>query len=163
MKLVLRQSALFISAAIFIVSLIVHLSTFVPAHAISMKQVGILHILSMGSTFLITPFQAKFSRDWFKLATKKSKMALKFVGAYAVLNFALFAYLMEGHPGESNGKYYIHDHGRKIRDISEDEYIRFNALLTRGFSGHWLIFSLLPFVFFKDVYPQQEKQNNNNS
>ena len=41
-----------------------------------------------------------------------------------------------------------------IRAITSTEYARFRALEVRGFSGHWLMFSLVPFVFFTWPWPR---------
>ena len=67
---------------------------------------------------------------------------------YAFINFAMFFVLMEGgSPDVKNGSYYLHNHGKKIRDLTQDEYKRFQAYEVRGFSGHWIIFSLVPTLF----------------
>jgi hypothetical protein len=69
--------------------------------------------------------------------------------AYAVINFALFFVLSEGGvPEERDGKYVLHNHGNVIRELSEEEYERQNAYVLRGFSGHWMVFYLLPLLFF---------------
>jgi len=77
---------------------------------------------------------------------------------YAFINFALFMVLMEGgSPSVKNGSYYLHSHGRKIRDITKDDYQRFLAYEVRGFSGHWMIFAILPTVYFLTVHPKLQQ------
>lgn len=74
---------------------------------------------------------------------------------YAFINFALFIALMEGgSPTVKNGRYYLDSHGQKIRDITEEEYQRFLAYEVRGFSGHWMLFSIVPMVYFLTVHPK---------
>ena len=63
--------------------------------------------------------------------------------------------LMEGViPAEKEGRYYLHGHGRKIRDLEEGEYRQFRAYEVRGFSGHWMLFSVIPMTFFFYIYPE---------
>lgn len=73
---------------------------------------------------------------------------------YTLVNFALFAALVPGSPAVENGTFVLQSHGRKIREISEEEYRRFRAYEVRGFSGHWMLFSLLPTVYFLVAYPR---------
>jgi len=71
---------------------------------------------------------------------------------YTFLNFALFLGLTRGLTAERRGShYYLHSHGAKVRDITAAEYHRHRALWLRGFSGHWILFSLIPFVYFRYV------------
>ena len=77
---------------------------------------------------------------------------------YAFINFALFMVLMEGgSPSSKNGTYYLHSHGRKIRDITKKEYQRFLAYEVRGVSGHWMIFSIVPMAYFLTVRPKLQE------
>jgi hypothetical protein len=65
--------------------------------------------------------------------------------AYALINFALFFLLSEGGvPAVRDGKYVLHNHGKVIRELSEDEYELQKAYVLRGFSGHWMVFYLVP-------------------
>ena len=74
---------------------------------------------------------------------------------YACINFALVTALMEGgSPSAENGNYYVHSHGQKIRDITREEYQRFRAYEVRGFSGHWIVFSIVPMAYFLTVHPK---------
>ena len=73
--------------------------------------------------------------------------AIAFV--YAIVNFDLFTKLMEdGSPAFYDNRYFLHRHGEWVRDLSREEYQRYLAYEVRGFSGHWMIFSLLPTVYF---------------
>ena len=63
--------------------------------------------------------------------------------------------LMEGvSPAEKEGRYYLHSHEKKIQDLDEGEHRRFRAYEVRGFSGHWMLFSVIPMTFFFYIYPE---------
>ena len=69
--------------------------------------------------------------------------------AYALINFALFFFLSKGGvPDVRDGKYVLHNHGQVIRELSEDEYELQKAYVVRGFSGHWMVFYLVPALVF---------------
>lgn len=67
-------------------------------------------------------------------------------GMYAAVNFVVFFLTMSlvfgrGEPRLQNGNYVIRGkRGAVIRPSSEQEYHHFNAVLLRGFSGHWMVF-----------------------
>lgn len=68
---------------------------------------------------------------------------------YAVANFAFFIVATQGgNPSFEEGKYFLKDHGRTIREISASEYAFFKTNELRGFSGHWLVFYYVPFAYF---------------
>ena len=81
--------------------------------------------------------------------------------AYTFVNFMLFFYLSEGaSPGISIGSYVLQSHGTVIRELTESEYNWQQAYILRGFSGHWLIFYLLPAVYFWYSTPEQDTSEN---
>lgn len=64
---------------------------------------------------------------------------------YAGINFALFYSLMQdGNPQIENGRYVLSLHGETTREINQDEYNKYQMYEVRGFSGHWMLFYLLP-------------------
>jgi len=74
--------------------------------------------------------------------------------AYALINFALFLFLSEGGTPElRDGKYVLHDHGRIIRELTEQEYHLQKAYVLRGFSGHWMYFYIISGLYF--WFPKQ--------
>ena len=139
----------------FFTSLIVHLTTFFgidPAKHV--PWVWVLH-LSIFIVFIpmlfvqgLTPkkdFWSKF------LATMPRwvRYTVKAFFAYAIVNFALFFFLSKGGVTDvRDGKYVLHNHGNVIRELTEDEYQLQNAYVLRGFSGHWMIFYLIPALYF---------------
>ncbi len=64
-----------------------------------------------------------------------------FCFVYAILNFMFFVNTGLGRgPSISDGKYVLHNHGTLIKEISENEYLRFKAMEIRGFSVLWMVF-----------------------
>lgn len=77
---------------------------------------------------------------------------------YAFVNFGLFVKNMEGGvPGRDGDNYYLHSHGRKIRDLAEKEYRQFHVYEVRGFSGHWMVFYLIPAAYFLVAEPKARR------
>ena len=69
--------------------------------------------------------------------------------AYAALNFLLFILATDGgSPSIKDGKFILQSHGQFIRELSSAEYATCKANEVRGFSGHWLAFYFVPFVYF---------------
>ena len=77
---------------------------------------------------------------------------------YAVASFAVLSALAsEGCPVEENGSYHLEDHGEVVRELTKEEYQHLEALKVRGFSGLWILFSVLPVVFFKYLHGPMER------
>ncbi len=66
---------------------------------------------------------------------------------YTFFNF-FTAFQSGGTPDIRNGEYVLHNHGRIIRHLTEAEYHQERARVARGFSGHWLLFYLIPALYF---------------
>jgi len=148
-----------------VASLYLHLLTFFPSIKISMGQVFYMHfivLLLFGSVFLSLRGHVKYDKVAISMKSRLNAFlrVIKTIPNYAILiaicsflyafiNFSIFLTLMEGgSPEENNGIYYLHNHGQKIRDLTFSEYQRFLAYEVRGFSGHWIIFSLIPTIFY---------------
>lgn len=75
---------------------------------------------------------------------------------YVLVNFVLFFFLMSGgSPSEINGKYVLQTHGQMVRELTVQEYHQQKAYVLRGFSGHWMIFYLIPALYF--WYPRSDR------
>ena len=139
-----------LAAAVLIVSLVVHVSTFLGIDPME-KWPGVMLIhLAIFPPFIAAisyanriggPKQGRQDRvidtapRWLRILT-----GLFF--AYALVNFAIFLVLVEGGgPHERDGKYLLTSHGTVLRELSEAEYHRQRAYVVRGFSGHWMLFS----------------------
>lgn len=158
--------------SVFLLSLIAHLLTFVSVVPIAMSMVWPLHIGAMLSfvpmVFSAQRFQKKnaelFSgRDIRKFFTPFISARLSVLCTcaflYAMFNFAMMLYhLPEGGPHFENGRYEIRSHGRTSRVITKQEYEQLQAYEVRGFSGHWILFSLFPTIFFLKVVPAIEEK-----
>jgi hypothetical protein len=69
---------------------------------------------------------------------------------YVIINFLVFMVLVkDGSPKEENGKFYLVDHGRVTRQITKQEHQQYEAYVVRGFSGHWILFTILPALYFR--------------
>lgn len=175
-----------VALAVFGVSAAVHACTFLPFIPVSMNFAWPLHLMTMavfaamvislvryqkrslpkptGSIFAKWRSAAAQSRAFQSqlLSAIPLYLIILCIGAfiYAAVNFALFIELMkDGGPAVQDGKYYLRNHGKISREITRAEYKRYCAYEVRGFSGHWMIFSLVPAVYFLAVYPRlQESQ-----
>lgn len=154
----LKQTLGLIALVGFMISLLVHLLTYVGINAASFfPPIWLLHI---GIFVVFIPFvlstqsiQREHQRNALGVILKDvplwAKLVLGFVFAYAMINFMLFIGLSEGgSPAIENGRYILQSHGTFIRELTESEYNWQQAYITRGFSGHWLLFYLAPAVYF---------------
>ncbi len=163
-----------IAATIAIASLCCHLSTFIARPIVPAPAFGILHVATMAIFFtMILSLQAharlqpmveqsglfgrlrasnQQSRDFqarvLSLLPPKAGLLCVATFLYACVNFGIFMMQVEGSTAQKDGQYYLHNHGTKIRDITVAEAQQHRRLVTRGFSGHWLLFSTLPAVYF---------------
>jgi hypothetical protein len=97
------------------------------------------------------------SRTYMAQIIKSVSMTIRILCAavfiYTLVNFALFIKYSEGGgPFTENGKYYLKSHGHIIRELSEQEFYRFRSYELRGFSGHWILFSFIPAVYFLTLH-----------
>jgi hypothetical protein len=65
---------------------------------------------------------------------------------YALINFVWFINTMPYTVAENASGYYLHNHGSFIRSIIKEEYLYYQSIVTRGFSGHWIVFSCASMV-----------------
>lgn len=163
-----------IAAVVAIASLCYHLSTFITRSLVPAPVFGILHVATIAIFItMILSHQAhsrlqpkvaqsglfgnlraasRQSRDFqarvLSLVPPAARLLCVAIFAYAGVNFGLFLLQVDGSTAQIDGQHYLHNHGVKIRDITVAEAQRHRRLVTRGFSGHWLLFSTLPAVYF---------------
>lgn len=144
-----------LSALGLVVSLAIHLSTFLPGCALETGQVWPLHICVFPLFFIAirklrndgtldkeNSFVPADAPRWMR------RMAAVFF-VYAGVNFAmLFVHTRDGGPGMRDGKFVRQSHGRVISEITEAEYHQLQAYVARGFSGHWMLFYYAPMISF---------------
>ncbi|QCP52183.1 hypothetical protein FAZ95_23655 [Trinickia violacea] len=67
---------------------------------------------------------------------------------YTVLNFYFSLLGISGNPAIKAGQYVLENHGRVVRSLSAAEFTSLRARVTRGFSGHWMLFYFLALAYF---------------
>lgn len=68
---------------------------------------------------------------------------------YAIVNFGLFMVRSGGASVQQRrGETVLTTHGRVVRKVTSEEAARHEVLVARGFSGHWMVFYLMPTLFF---------------
>ena len=169
-----------IALVIFTISALAHILTFIPALAISMTQTWWLHLATMGIFFAMIlssvslQKRARLNVDDGTSARKRSnryqlalmKMApvrfrflVVILFVYALVNFGAMMINTEGAtPAFENEVYFLHHRGDHVRDLTLGEYNRMRAFQVRGFSGHWMIFSVVAMVYFRYVLPRFKAQ-----
>jgi hypothetical protein len=140
----------------FILSLAVHIASLF--HIDVAQYFSFVWVLHLGIFVVFIPFvfisrklfgnrlSPNFLQDNFSVQVI---MLGKIILFYVVINFILFMIQSEGaSPSILNGKFALTNHGKLVREITENEYHLFQARVLRGFSGHWLMFYFIPLVFF---------------
>jgi hypothetical protein len=139
----------------FFASLLVHLTTFLGVDP--SRYVPWIWGLHIGIFVVFIPMVVAQGRNrrkdyWQKVFAPMplwARYLLRALFFYAIINFALFLFLSRGGvPDVRDGKYVLHNHGQVIRELSAEEYERQKAYVLRGFSGHWMVFYLLPALYF---------------
>jgi hypothetical protein len=68
---------------------------------------------------------------------------------YAIVNFGLFMVRPGGASfGRRASETVVTEHGRATRKPTPEEVAQHETLVARGFSGHWMVFYLIPTLFF---------------
>jgi hypothetical protein len=151
-------------------SLAVHIATFVSSlyrYAV-MDIFGLIHILIFipfgAAIFLANRWGGKAGGDSgqdiiLSMSPKPCKLIAGFFFAYAILNFILSIVISGGGgPRIEDGNYVISSHGQTLKQITEAEYIKARAQVTRGFSGHWMLFSSASLALLLGVYNLRKRR-----
>jgi hypothetical protein len=143
-----------------VASLLVHLSTFLGApHAPTMNSpIVVLHIaifLPIGAMILALRSETKgkdpqeVKRLLLSGVPTWAKALLVVAFVYTPLNFLGTMQRTGGRSAEARGgEWVLTSHGRVVRHVTPEEAAENEALVTRGFSGHWMAFYLVPALFF---------------
>jgi hypothetical protein len=148
----------------FILSLFVHLLSLFGVDVASIfKPIWFLHI---GLFLVVVPiifFEQKSLSTLNKFARAKSvlprriSLSRKVLHVYAVVNFVIWVFLSEGGtPDIRDGKYILHNHGKLMRELTQNEYKLFLINKMRFFSGIWLVFYFESFAYL--VYLRDKKE-----
>jgi hypothetical protein len=146
------------SLIVLVLSALVHGLTFVPGVPVSMQLTWPLHIAAIvvfsSMIFSIrktSPHAGPF-RPWGSVPRHVPTAVILLCVAlvvYSVVNFALFVErTKDGSPIEENGRYLLLRGGKESRELSREEYDQLSIYAVRGFSGHWMVFSLIPAIYF---------------
>jgi hypothetical protein len=159
-----------LSLAVFVLSAIVHGLTFVPGCPVTMNWTVPLHVAAIGAcaamaisaASLLRRLKAQgstgFALDPIRCVPRPLVVLCLVIAVYTGINFVLFVWLMEGgNPVADHGRFFLSDHGSTIRVLDAAEYRRFQAYEVRGFSGHWLLLSIIPTLYFFYVQPAIRK------
>ena len=156
----------FFTLAVLTLSVIAHVATFMPGVPISMSQVWPMHLGAMASLFLFifgmkAPFvKARMAadgippRDMMRLMRLYTPLLLRWfctaTFVYVLINFGLFMYwtVGDGNPVAINGHYELRQKGSPPKIITQQDFDQRQAIIVRGFSGHWIVMSLYSTVFF---------------
>jgi hypothetical protein len=152
----IRLSLGALALAGFVLPLAVHVSALLGVDVnarlpgVWLLHVGILVVFLPLVIVLRRDFGAKPSFRQIAAALPRWVIAVGvLIFVYAFANFFLFMAGSEGGgPSIQNGKYVLLNHGTLIRELTASEYVRFQANIVRGFSGHWLVFYYFPAAFF---------------
>ena len=177
------KNFLLLSALVSLAAFCAHTASFSPTPIISMEQVWPIHVAIFipffGMIWAINSGQPEverqFNEGWWGWSRRRNEEAQKHMrnlikrcpSGVRIFSIVLFVYVFinfftfmgettQGSPTEKNGKFYISNHGRIIREIDEKEYLRLKAYEVRGFSGHWMVFSYVPFVYFRFIHRNKE-------
>jgi hypothetical protein len=175
---------LFASVAVLGVSLFVHLLTYVPSAPVRMGWTWPLHLATMavmgGAVLLALPRPTRRRRPagvglvaWNVQQYRQSQDLMRRIRAavprpvqgllYAVMVgaavtfYASLARMEYGVPTADGGHYTLQNHGRKIRDLTEAEYRRYQAYEVRVFSSAWVALSLAAVIGLRYVGPRRDE------
>ncbi len=151
----MKRSIGWIALGGFVVSLVVHVAAILGADV--QERFPFTWILHLGMFIVFVPTVLAVRRQpgrgnimallgtfppWARVVTP-------LLFAYVIVNFGIFMVgSADGTPALHEGKYVLHRRGEVVREISTTEFHERNAAVLRGFSGHWLLFYFVPFVFF---------------
>jgi len=166
-----------IGFALFFLTVAVHISTFFNVNLLqSWPWLWGLHGLALLTFFPMVISSSRVLRGlrgaerrhaqknfWKSLMGRLPIGCRWFVSAvfcYAIVNFVVFIAHTSSAPNssyfEEGGKYYAQatKHGT-ARQCSKEEFDDYDRWLLRGFSGHWMIFFLLPAFYYLSPRPRR--------
>ena len=165
-----------------VISIIVHLSTYIGVYFLKeyysfFSASYIIHALIFIPFFTMI-FRAIFGKNKIEKITfvegfnpkivfkkylpntdYKIGVILLLILIYVFINFYISINMLEnGSPEIIDGKYVLNDHG-EIAEIDKDQYVKMRYAQIKAFSGHWIIFSIIPYIYFRDRKKSNETNN----
>jgi hypothetical protein len=144
----------------FIVSAAVHLSTFLGSRFAATMDSGVLalHFAIFPLFFAMLFSQRAETKGMDKRdvllnlgasVPRWAKAVIIFFFLYTPVNFFRSMSATGGASAEQSATgQVLTSHGRVIRHVTQEEALENKAMQTRLFSGHWMMFYLLPALFF---------------
>ncbi len=79
---------------------------------------------------------------------------------YTFFNFTnnLFALNQEGVPTIVDGKKVLQSHGEVLKELTDEEFFRYQAYTFRGSSGHWMVFYIVSMTILLSHQRSKEKE-----
>lgn len=154
------------SLALFLGSVVVHVAAFVPGSGVSVRLVALpLHLGVMAVGFAAMGHFAALRRrsglDQKGFQKLTERMTPQWAGrgvlvlfVYTALNFTYFVVAHEGAARLHDGKFALTDHGRLIREVTEEEFRAAERFEVRGMSAHWMLFAAIETFYFLYLYPR---------
>lgn len=151
---------------LLILEIIIYIVTYIPFIHIAYEHVWYLHYIAtfgfFSIFFSIIIIKYKFWKKRYKTRLFKAisntvsdnqKVLVFFTFMFAAIN----AYILhivykisEGVPDYDGQVYTLVNLGKFVREITQDEYFQIRRYKVRLFSGHWIFFTLLPYIFYKN-------------
>jgi hypothetical protein len=155
------------SWAAFGVSLLVHVLTFLPDLGAYLGPAVALHFVSLGLSAVMVLDAGRLR--WRLRPGPVTEPSARWRGAQGrsvgevlveVILIGLLIYLLvvllthssAGVPGEQDGRYVLFNH-RVLAELTEDEFARLQASRFRAASALWVLFTLLPAIYFSFLRP----------
>jgi hypothetical protein len=146
----------------FTISYVIHGLIFIPFFAmvfrLSFGKNKIEKIKFLESFNTIIVFKRYFPNTNYKIA-----IILLVLFVYVFFNFYFSVNkLTNGTPEILDGKYVLNNHG-EITEVDKKQYVEMSYTQLKAFSGHWIIFSVIPLVYFFDRIKGKIKDTNENN
>ncbi|MFO0969089.1 MAG: hypothetical protein U0793_26340 [Gemmataceae bacterium] len=156
-----RLHLLFFVLAILglVLSLIVHVATFADVDLIdTFPAFWVLH-LGIFMVFIPCLLVGAKPRRYREPLPAKPRWLSRLVYLffiYAGVNFIIFLFLIREGTAQrlDDGTYMLAHRAHRVRAITEAEFHHQNALVARGFSGHWMLFYCMTVLL---LWPRKEK------
>lgn len=139
----------------FIFSLIAHLTTFLGINPQAVfPPIWLLHIgifvVWIPTVFLLRKTfkktgRGRFWKTAFSNAPRWMQALCLFFFIYAFFNFFITVFVLAqgGVPSIVNGKKVLQSHGEVIKELTDKDFLRYQAYTFRAFSGHWMFFYIV--------------------
>jgi hypothetical protein len=145
-----------LTAAGLVTAVTIHILTFYPDSSVTSDHplFFLMHVGAIASCgALALALRKRFGtvrpgwRDWLSIFPRWGLVLIVLAMAYTGINFQ--SSFREGGTAEiRNGQYVLMSHGTFLRALTQEEYQAARAHVTRGFSGHWILFYLIPTLYF---------------